>query len=132
MEETLKEYYLSWNLESMKNNKQPLMMVAIGSMEQVTSGQSFLGRVVEEKFHIKPFGMSILSCIPFVPERVKSIVHPDVVPTQLTDGIREGYYLVDLSLRQNFELGPEFFEAYNNGQHDNEGNSSVPLHILQQ
>ncbi|KAI7875932.1 uncharacterized protein EV154DRAFT_569371 [Mucor mucedo] len=42
---------------------------------------------------------------------LKRMVHPEVGPTQLSEGVKEGYFLVNLSAVQNFHIGPEFFES---------------------
>ncbi|KAI7862973.1 uncharacterized protein EV154DRAFT_535047, partial [Mucor mucedo] len=78
-----------------ENKKRPIMMIATGVMEQKTALNAFLGRVVEEKFHMKPLSMSV---IPFG-------------PTQLSEGVKEGYFHVNLSATQDFEIGPDFFQS---------------------
>lgn len=122
MEETLANYDSSWTCELMKNINQPLLMMATGNMTQQPTVSAFLGRAVEEKFHLKPALMFIPPAIPLLSPALKDMVHPDVGPTQLSEGVKEGYYLVNLSLTQNFDLGPEFFEVYNSGQHNDESN----------
>lgn len=80
-------------------------------MQQQTAGAAFLGRVVEEKFHMKLLSLSIIPCVPLVCNSLKHMVHPEVGPTQLSEGVKEGYFLVNLSAVQNFDIGPEFFES---------------------
>ncbi|KAG1041910.1 hypothetical protein G6F43_012010 [Rhizopus delemar] len=135
MEETLANYDSSWTCELMKNINQPLLMMATGNMTQQPTVSAFLGRAVEEKFHLKPALMFIPPAIPLLSPALKDMVHPDVGPTQLSEGVKEGYYLVNLSLTQNFDLGPEFFEVYNSGQHNDEnddGDDDDLLRILEE
>ena len=80
-------------------------------MEQQPTVSVFLGRAVEEKFHIDVLSIRIFPCIPLISENLKDLVHPNVGPVNLTKGVREGYFYVNMSLDQNFEHGPEFFAS---------------------
>lgn len=95
----------------MANKKRPMLIVASGTMEQQTAGSAFLGRVVEEKFHMNLMSISIIPCVPLITHKLKYMVHPEVGPTQLSEGVKEGYFLVNLSTNQSFDIGPEFFES---------------------
>ncbi|KAG2192716.1 hypothetical protein INT47_012053 [Mucor saturninus] len=44
-------------------------------------------------------------------QQIKYMVHPEVGPTQLSEGVKEGYFHVNLSANQDFEIGPDFFES---------------------
>jgi len=107
--DTIKAYDPSWDLITITTVTHPLLVVATGLMAQQPSVSGFLGRAVEEKFHIKPFVLNIIPCIPMVSERLKDMVHPEIGPTQLGKGPKEGYFCVNLSLDQHFENGPEFY-----------------------
>lgn len=133
MEDVIKTYDSSWNIDLMKKKKDPLTLVVTGTMQQQTAAASFLGRSVEEKFHMVPLAMSIIPCIPLVSNRVKDMVHPEVGPTQISEGVKDGYFYVDLSLKQDFQVGPGFFETLS--RNDTHGNipksSSVYIMIVQ-
>ncbi|CAO3640680.1 unnamed protein product [Mucor hiemalis] len=107
--DALRKYNEGWTIESMKAYKKPLIMVTAGVMEQQPIQATFLGRAVEEKFHLSAASISIVPCIPLVSNRLKGMVHPDIVPTQLSAGEKEGYYVVDLNMKQNFENGPDYY-----------------------
>lgn len=119
-DKAIKDYHPSWSLDTIKSEKKPLLIVATGPMNQCVSVATFLGRAVEEKFHLMPLAISIIPCIPLVSSKLKDMVHPDVGPTQLTEGVSQGYFLVDLSLNQNFDLGPEFFSHHERGDSEND------------
>lgn len=87
------------------------MMIASGVLKQELTVNSFLGRAVEEKFHMRPLSLSIIPCIPLVSEVLKDMIHPDVAPVEFSKGEKEGYFYVNLSLDQDFDMQPEFFEA---------------------
>ncbi|KAI7889657.1 uncharacterized protein EV154DRAFT_482978 [Mucor mucedo] len=86
-------------------------MVATGNMDQQPTVSGFLGRVVEEKFHLAVIALRIMPCIPLVTETLKDMVHPAIGPVQITKGFREGYFYVNLSLNQDFTNGPEFYAS---------------------
>lgn len=122
MEDALKNYNGSWTLDSILNKKEPLIVVISGTMTQQPIQATFLGVAVEEKFHLDTISLSILPCIPLVSNHLKNMVHPDISPTQLTEGAKEGYFLVDLSNNQDFNVEPEFFPtSYQDDytEHDN-------------
>lgn len=97
-----------WSIDSFIGEKEPFMLAVCGSMKQQEIARSFLGTVVEEKFHVNAFSILVLPCVPLIPERIKHMVHPDISPTQIEEsGSKNGYYLVNLSLRQEFNP-PEF------------------------
>ncbi|KAI8329010.1 hypothetical protein BD560DRAFT_429353 [Blakeslea trispora] len=78
-------------------------------MQQQAAVTGFLGRAVEEKFHLKAFFLRIMPCIPLISDNLKKMVHPEIGPFNLSAGVREGYFSVNLSLNQNFQLGTEFY-----------------------
>ena len=91
-------------------------MIAIsGAMIQQEIGQSFLGPVYEEKFHVRCSSMTILPCLPLVPEALRDRLHPDVSPNQIQEGIKNGYFLTNLSMNQVFAV-PEFRELEQEGE----------------
>ncbi|KAI9326742.1 hypothetical protein BD770DRAFT_449972 [Pilaira anomala] len=45
-----------------------------------------LVRAVEEKFHLNLLSIRVMPCIPLVSETLKTMVHPDIGPVQLTKG----------------------------------------------
>ena len=93
----------------MKNQREPILLVATGIMQQQAAVTGFLGRAVEEKFHLKAFSLRIMPCIPLISDNLKKMVHPEIGPFNLSAGVREGYFSVNLSLNQNFQLGTEFY-----------------------
>ncbi|KAG2192679.1 hypothetical protein INT47_003621 [Mucor saturninus] len=95
----------------LKEKKDPIFMVATGSMNQQPTVSGFFGRAVEEKFHLSVIALRILPCTPFVAETLKDMVHPDIGPVQITKGVREGYFYVNLSLNHDFTNGPEFYAS---------------------
>lgn len=111
VENSFKAYNSLWDMNFLKRKKDPILMVATGTMDQQPIVSGFLGRAVEEKFHLAVIALRILPCIPLVSETLKDMVHPDIGPLQLSEGVREGYFSVNLSLNQNFENGPEFFAS---------------------
>jgi hypothetical protein len=128
LEETFLSYDSSWTMDSMSKKKDPLILTVTGTMKQQPAIASFLGRGVEEKFHMTPMAIHIIPCIPLVSNRVKEMVHPDVGPTQISEGIKDGYFYVDLSLKQNFDIGPGFFESL--AQNDMFGTIFAYLQII--
>ncbi|KAI8326712.1 hypothetical protein EDC96DRAFT_581382 [Choanephora cucurbitarum] len=103
-------YDSEWSLEAFLNSKSPLMIAISGAMIQQEIGQSFLGPVLEEKFHVRCSSMTILPCLPLVPEALRDRLHPDVSPNQIQEGIKNGYFLTNLSMNQVFAV-PEFREV---------------------
>ena len=108
MQKSLLDYDEAWTLDFIKSKREPIMMIATGPMKQLPSITGFLGRSVEEKFHITPLALQVIPCIPLVSEKLKDIVHPEVGPIVLGEGVKEGYFFVNLSLNQNFEDGVDF------------------------
>lgn len=84
------------------------MLVTTGVMDQQPTIAGFLGRAVEEKFHVVPLAMTVLPCIPLVFESLKDMIHPEVGPIQFSEGVKEGYFHVNLSPNQDFRNGQEF------------------------
>ncbi|KAI9329362.1 hypothetical protein BD770DRAFT_416714 [Pilaira anomala] len=111
LEKAIKNYDYNWTLNTFMDYKTPLMASVSGSMVQQEVGHSFLGPTLEEKFHVKCSSLSILPCLPLVPEVLKNRVHTDVSPSMLNERIKSGYYLVNLSLNQAFGE-PEFSEIH--------------------
>ena len=94
----------------MGEKKDLLILLVTGVMKQQLTVRAFLGRVVEEKFHMQALSMTIIPGIPLIPERLKEMVHPEIAPIQLGEGIKEGYFYVNLFMNQDFTNGPEFYE----------------------
>lgn len=111
IEDSFKAYNSSWDIKYLKEKKDPILMVATGNMDQQPTVSGFLGRAVEEKFHLAVIALRIMPCIPLVTETLKDMVHPDIGPVQITKGVREGYFYVNLSLNQDFTNGPEFYAS---------------------
>ncbi|KAI7891044.1 uncharacterized protein EV154DRAFT_420987 [Mucor mucedo] len=111
IEDSFKAYNSSWDIKYLKEKKDPILMVATGNMDQQPTVSGFLGRAVEEKFHLAVIVLRIMPCIPLVTETLKDMVHPDIGPVQITKGVREGYFYVNLSLNQDFTNGPEFYAS---------------------
>ncbi|KAI8326742.1 hypothetical protein EDC96DRAFT_453851 [Choanephora cucurbitarum] len=109
VEKSLLDYDETWTFDCIKTKKESIMVIATGPMRQMPSVIGFLGRAVEEKFHITPLALQVIPCIPLVTEKLKDMVHPEVGPTVLGEGVKEGYFFVNLSLNQNFDNGAEFF-----------------------
>ncbi|EIE91986.1 hypothetical protein RO3G_16697 [Rhizopus delemar RA 99-880] len=109
LEEALKAYNEEWAIDTVKNHQKPLTLVANGTMKQLAINLTFLGTSVEEKFHLSAFSLAIIPCIPLVSIRLKNMVHPDIAPIQLEEGVKEGYFMVNLSMSQNFDVESEFF-----------------------
>lgn len=109
MEKVVKDFLPESDLEAFIDRKEPVMMVINGQMEQQAIGRSFLGTIFEEKFHVKCLSAFILPCVPLIPEHMKTMVHPDISPNQFEEGIKNGYYMVNLSVNQTF--GPPEFHA---------------------
>lgn len=110
MDEVVKDFLPESNLEDFIEGKAPLMMVVNGEMRQQAIGRSFLGPVFEEKFHMKCLSAFILPCVPLIPAHMRAMVHPDISPNQFEEGIKVGYYMVNLSLNQTF--GPNEFHNF--------------------
>lgn len=114
LEKSATSYDVKWNLDSILDHKEPLMLAVSGAMAQQPIGQSFLGTTFEEKFHVKCININILPCLPLVPEALKGKLHPGVSnPDDLQKEVKNGYFLVNLSLNQAFGK-PEYKEAENN------------------
>ncbi|KAI9330930.1 hypothetical protein BD770DRAFT_333721 [Pilaira anomala] len=105
-----------WNLNTLKYKTDPILLVATGSMDQQATISGFLGRAVEEKFHLAVITLQVMPCIPLVSENLKNMVHPSIGPVNLSRGVREGYFYVNMSLKQNFENGPEFYASHAEGE----------------
>ncbi|CEP09536.1 hypothetical protein, partial, partial [Parasitella parasitica] len=106
----------------------PVMMAVNGQMTQQAIGISFLGTVFEEKFHLNCLSMFILPCVPLIPEHMRTMAHPDISPNQFEEGIKNGYYMVNLSLNQTF--GPAEFHAEEDPNENNTENMEEEfLHI---
>lgn len=125
LEEALKAYNEEWAIDTVKNHQKPLTLVANGTMKQLAINSTFLGTSVEEKFHLSAFSLAIIPCIPLVSIRLKNMVHPDIAPIQLEEGVKEGYFMVDLSMSQNFDIESEFF-AMPDYQNDYTGQGGKP------
>lgn len=132
-EEALKAYNAEWTIHSIKNYQKPLILVTNGTMKQLAINSTFLGTSVEEKFHLSAFSLAIIPCVPLVSNRLKNMVHPDIAPIQLAEGVKEGYFMVDLSMSQNFDVEAEFF-AMPDYQNDYTGrvvSQHLPKNILE-
>ena len=118
MQKTLLDCDEAWTLDFIKSKREPIMMIATGSMKQLPSITGFQGRSVEEKCYITPLALQAIPCTPLVSEKLKDMVHPEVGPTLLGEGVKEGYFFVYLSWNQNFEDGVDFIglENLNGGQ----------------
>ncbi|CEP08714.1 hypothetical protein [Parasitella parasitica] len=77
-------------------------------MRQQATDRTYLGDAVEEKFHLKAVTLAIIPCIPLTSIKLKGMIHPSIAPIQLEQGLKEGYFVVDLSTKQDFEVEPEF------------------------
>lgn len=109
LKNVVEDYLPESDIENFIELKEPVMMVVNGQMEQQAIGTSFLGIVFEEKFHVKCLSAFILPCVPLIPEHMKTMAHPDISPNQFEEGIKNGYYMVNLSVNQTF--GPAEFHA---------------------
>lgn len=117
VETAFTDYDHSWDLETViKHKKEPLLLIVTGVMDQQPIVAGYLGRVIEEKFHIAPHSISVLPCIPLVRDGLKDMVHPEIGPINFSEGVKEGYSVVNLSLNQDFNLGPEFADANRNDE----------------
>ncbi|KAI7873154.1 uncharacterized protein EV154DRAFT_528842 [Mucor mucedo] len=112
LEKCVQEFFPGADIEAFLCKKEPLMMV-VNAL-----GTSFLGTIFEEKFHLKCLSAFILPCVPLIPEHMKRMVHPDVSPNHFEEGIKNGYYMVSLSLNQTF--GPPEFHATEDQESDTE------------
>ncbi|KAI8354638.1 hypothetical protein BD560DRAFT_336231 [Blakeslea trispora] len=102
LEKAIKDYVSEWDLDAFVTHKDPIMVSVGGSMFQQEIGQSFLGPVLEEKFHAKCSSITLLSCLPSVPKMLKDKVHPDISPKMVQEEVKNGYFLVNHSLNQTF------------------------------
>lgn len=120
--EALRDYNEDWTFESLSSKKEPLLASVCGTMKQQPTETTFLGTVVEEKFHLKAVTMSFIPCIPLVSNKLKKMVHPNIAPVELEEGPKQGYFVVNLSKSQTVEEEPAFY--FTNGfrpqeeQHD--------------
>lgn len=114
VQEMICGYDSEWDISRTSERKDPLILFATGVMKQQPTVRAFLGRVVEEKFHMQALALTIIPGISLVPERLKDLVHPQVAPLQLNEGVKEGYFYVNLSMNQDFSNGPEFYENTTN------------------
>ncbi|KAI7868386.1 uncharacterized protein EV154DRAFT_540879 [Mucor mucedo] len=117
VKDMIQGYDNEWTIASRSERKSPLILLATGVMSQQPAARAFLGRIVEEKFHMQALDLTIIPAIPLVPERLKEMVHPELAPINLGDGVKEGYFYVNLSTSQDFTNGPEF---YDNAANDDE------------
>ena len=83
LEKAIKNYDNEWNLDSFLTQKFLMMVSISGPMAQQEIGQSFLGPILKEKFHAKCCIITVLPCLPLVPEVLKDRVHPDVSPNMI-------------------------------------------------
>ncbi|KAI8336383.1 hypothetical protein BD560DRAFT_340153 [Blakeslea trispora] len=113
LDNALKEYNARWSIDTFLEQKEVFMLAVTGTMQQQEIGRSFLGAVVEEKFHLNCFSLCIIPCIPLIPQSIKSKVHPDISPNDIQESAKDGYYVVNLSLKQPF--GPSDFYEMNQG-----------------
>ncbi|KAI8332545.1 hypothetical protein BD560DRAFT_315997, partial [Blakeslea trispora] len=102
LEKAIKDYDSEWDLDTFVTRKDPIMVSVGGSMVQQEIGQSFLGPILEEKFHAKCSSITVLPCLPLVPEVLKDKVHPVISPNMVQEGVKNGYFLVNHSLNQTF------------------------------
>ena len=109
LEKAIKDYDSEWDLDAFVTHKDLIMVSVGGFMVQQEIGQSFLGPVLEEKFHAKCSSITVLPCLPLVPEVLKDKVHPDISPNMVQEGVKNGYFLVNHSLNQTFGE-PDFRE----------------------
>ena len=123
LEKAIRDYDSEWNLDAFVTHKNPITVSVSGSMVQQEIGQSFLGPVLEEKFHAKCSSITVLPCLPLVPEVLKDKVHPDISPNMVQEGVTNGYFLVNHSLNQTFGE-PDFREI------DTEGISVSVLYLI--
>ncbi|KAG1143279.1 hypothetical protein G6F37_006758 [Rhizopus arrhizus] len=109
-QEMIHGYDNEWNISRTNEKKSSLILLATGAMKQQPTVRAFLGRVVEEKFHIQAIAMTVKPGISLVSERLREMIHPEVAPIQLGEGVKEGYFYVNLSMNQGFSNGPELHE----------------------
>lgn len=128
IEDSFKSYNSSWDLTTLKSKKDPILLVATGYMQQLSITSGFLGRAVEEKFHLSAIAIQVLPCIPLISKSLKGMIHPEIGPLNLSEGVREGYFYVNLSLKQNFSNGPEFFAS--NAEEEELGNLNILIFIF--
>ncbi|KAI8327639.1 hypothetical protein BD560DRAFT_457201 [Blakeslea trispora] len=108
VQEMIQGYDNEWSISRMGEKKDPLIILVTGVMKQQPTVRAFLGRVVEEKFHMQALSMTIIPGIPLIPERLKEMVHPEIAPIQLGEGIKEGYFYVNLSMNQDLQMALNF------------------------
>ncbi|OBZ80223.1 hypothetical protein A0J61_11728, partial [Choanephora cucurbitarum] len=109
LEKTIRDYDSEWDLDAFVTHENPIMVSVSGSMVQQEIRQPFLGPVLEEKFYAKCSSITVLPCLPLVPEVLKDKVHPDISPNMVQEGVTNGYFLVNHSLNQTFGE-PDFRE----------------------
>ncbi|EIE76878.1 hypothetical protein RO3G_01582 [Rhizopus delemar RA 99-880] len=126
VQEMIHGYDNEWDISRTNEKKSPLILLATGAMKQQPTIRAFLGRVVEEKFHMQALAMTIIPGISLVPERLREMIHPEVAPIQLGDGAKEEYFYVNLSMNQNFSNGPEFYENTSTGAEFDEDEPYFP------
>lgn len=128
LEKALIEYNSLWTIDYITNKKEPLLMITSGMMKQIAADATFLGDAVEEKFHMHVFSITVVPCIPLISNRLKNMVHPQIVPTELQDGPVEGFFLVNLSInnQENVDENYTFYptEDYAQQYNENEGNNN--------
>lgn len=78
------EYNANYTAGGLRDEKQPLMISVSGEMEQVRLGNDYHGEMVEEKFHLRAFLISVIPCNPYIPESLTDLVHPQVSPQRFT------------------------------------------------
>ncbi|KAI8639034.1 hypothetical protein BD408DRAFT_350716 [Parasitella parasitica] len=126
--DAISSYNNTWTVESLVELKEPLIMVVSGSMRQQSADRTYLGDSVEEKFHLRAVSMAVIPCIPFTANKLKKMIHPNIAPIQLEEGLKEGYFLVNLSAQQDFQQDPEFhfFNGYQpQGEADDLGITTI-------
>jgi hypothetical protein len=109
-QEIIHSYDNEWDISRTNEEKSSLILLATGAMKQQPTVRAVLGRVVEEKLHMQAIAMTVKSGISLVSERLREIIHPEVAPIQLGEGVKEGYFYINLSMNQGFSNGPEFYE----------------------
>lgn len=127
VKDMIQGYDNEWTIASRSERKSPLILLATGVMSQQPAARAFLGRIVEEKFHMQALALTIIPAIPLVPERLKEMVHPELAPVNLGDGVKEGYFYVNLSTGQDFTNGPEFYDNAANDDELGKTNSLLKL-----
>ncbi|KAG0747181.1 hypothetical protein G6F22_006657 [Rhizopus arrhizus] len=85
-------YDNKWDISRTNEKKSSLILLATGVMKQQPTVRAVLGRVVEEKFHMQAIAMTVKPGISLVSERLREMIHPEVAPIQLGEGVKEGYF----------------------------------------